>query len=55
MEPVALHWSQDLAAANLRCHRLALVDKNYRCRRSEIDLVMREAAPQKKDPRFCRG
>ena len=43
---MALHCSEDLAAAYLRCHRLALVEKNYRCRRSEIDLVMMEAAPE---------
>jgi len=43
---VALHWSQDLAAAYLRCHGLVLVEKNYRCRRGEIDLVMMEAAPR---------
>ncbi len=42
---MALHWSEDLAAAYLRCHGLALIDKNYRCRRGEIDLVMMEAAP----------
>lgn len=43
---MALHWSQDLAAAYLRCHGLVLVDKNYRCRRGEIDRVMMEAAPR---------
>ena len=43
---MALHWSEDLAPAYLRCHGLVLVDKNYRCRRGEIDLVMMEAAPR---------
>ena len=42
---MALHCSEDLAAAYLRCHGLVLVDKNYRCRRGEIDRVMMEAAP----------
>ena len=41
---MALHWSEELAAAYLRCRGLSLVDKNYRCRRGEIDLVMMEAA-----------
>ena len=43
---MALHCSEDLAAAYLRCHGLVLVDKNYRCRRGEIDRVMMEAAPR---------
>ena len=42
---MALYWSEDLAAAYLRCHGLALFDNNYRCRRNDIDLVMMEAAP----------
>ena len=43
---MALHCIEDLAAAYLRCHGLVLVDKNYRCRRGEIDRVMMEAAPR---------
>jgi putative endonuclease len=33
-----------LACAFLQRHGLHLVDSNYRCRRGEIDLVMREGA-----------
>ena len=43
---MALHCSEDLAEAYLRCHGLVLVDKNYRCRRGEIDRVMMKAAPR---------
>ena len=36
------HWSEGLAAAYLQYHGLALLSRNYRCRRGEIDLVMRD-------------
>ena len=38
---MSVHWSEDLAAAYLRCRGLTLLRKNYRCRRGEIDLAMR--------------
>lgn len=41
---MSLHWSEDLAAAYLRCRGLALLHKNYRCRRGEIDLVMLDSS-----------
>lgn len=41
---MSLHWSEDLAAAYLRCRGLTLLRKNYRCRRGEIDLVMLDSS-----------
>jgi len=35
---------EDLALAHLQAQGLDLVDRNYRCRGGEIDLVMRDAA-----------
>ena len=39
---MALHWSKNFAEAYLRYHGLKLLSRNYRCRRGEIDLVMRD-------------
>ncbi|MBP73825.1 MAG: YraN family protein [Gammaproteobacteria bacterium] len=41
---MSVHWSEDLAAAYLRCRGLTLLRKNYRCRRGEIDLVMLDSS-----------
>jgi putative endonuclease len=35
---------EDAALAHLRRHGLTLVDRNFRCRGGELDLVMREGA-----------
>ena len=39
---MAVHWSKNFAEAYLRYHGLKLLSRNYRCRRGEIDLVMRD-------------
>ena len=39
---MALHWSKNFAEAYLRYHGLKLLSRNYRFRRGEIDLVMRD-------------
>jgi len=37
-------WAEDAALAFLAGKGLALVERNYRCRRGEIDLVLRDGA-----------
>ena len=39
---MSVHWSENFAEAYLRYHGLTLLSRNYRCRRGEIDLVMRD-------------
>ncbi len=35
-------WAEALAREHLQSHGLAFVEANYRCRRGELDLVMRD-------------
>ncbi|EJN09885.1 YraN family protein [Herbaspirillum sp. YR522] len=37
-------WAEDQALAHLQQHGLALVERNFRCRGGEIDLVMQDGA-----------
>ncbi len=37
-------WAEDLALSHLRRQGLSLEDRNYRCRRGEIDLIMADGA-----------
>ena len=39
---MSVHWSENFAEAYLRYHGQTLLSRNYRCRRGEIDLVMRD-------------
>ena len=38
------HWSEDFALDQLQSKGLRLVERNYRTRRGEIDLILREEA-----------